>query len=256
MGHGLMSACQPWSGHYREQPTLYAVAHTTQFAKPRTCSYLENSAVGLGGAGGGWVEAKNRSSIVVFLCESGSNAADSTTAAASKQWSAVIETGSAESTDFATPTAFSLKHMPSGTPKALHVWRTCEEASEWLQKQPDVTVSADGSFAVQLKPQCIFTITTMSSGAKAVATHPIPSPAHMSLTYIDDFEKYAIDTPVKYFTDEGGSFAAAAMPASTAFSVGSAGVLAQQVLQKPIHGNCESERPVRLCSAVASQQTD
>ena len=241
MGHGLMSATEPWSGHYREEPTLYAVAHTTQFAKPKACHYLENSAVGTGG----FLDASNGSSIVVFLCDP-ADATISTSTAGGKQWSVVIETASAKSADFATPTTFSFKNAPTTTSAVaatpLHVWRTCENASEWLQKQPDVSLGSDGSFSVQLKPQCIFTITTMlTAGAKAIVKHPIPAPAHMSLTYSDDFESYAVDTPVHYLTDEGGSFAAAAMPATAAVAagapVGSAGVLAQQVLEKPIHGN-------------------
>jgi galactosylceramidase len=41
MGHGLMSATEPWSGHYRIMPTLYAVAHTTQFTTPGKCRYVQ-----------------------------------------------------------------------------------------------------------------------------------------------------------------------------------------------------------------------
>jgi hypothetical protein len=33
-GPGLMYAWQPWSGHYAVPPTVWASAHTTQFAEP------------------------------------------------------------------------------------------------------------------------------------------------------------------------------------------------------------------------------
>ena len=33
-GSGPMKANTPWSGHYEVQPALWAIAHTTQFAKP------------------------------------------------------------------------------------------------------------------------------------------------------------------------------------------------------------------------------
>jgi len=38
MGHGLMSATEPWSGHYRIQPTLYMLAVSEITC--RSCSLL------------------------------------------------------------------------------------------------------------------------------------------------------------------------------------------------------------------------
>ena len=48
MGHGLMSADEPWSGHYRVMPPLYMLAHTTQFVRPG-CKYVDSAAVLKGG---------------------------------------------------------------------------------------------------------------------------------------------------------------------------------------------------------------
>ena len=210
MGHGLMSATEPWSGHYRIQPTLYAVAHTTQFTHPKRCKYVNKEAAGV--AGGGWVDAANVSSIVVFSCDEG------------KDWTAVIETTSA-TTAFDGPTQFHLRNVPSGAAsKPLSVWETCENSSFVKKAAPSVS---GGTFELQLTKQCITTVTTMTDGAP-VPEHTIPASAHMSLDYTDSFDSYPEETPVKYFADEGGSFAAE--------KHGGNGVLAQQVTQKPIHG--------------------
>ena len=34
---GMLSATQPWSGHFKASPTLWASAHTTQFTRPGIC---------------------------------------------------------------------------------------------------------------------------------------------------------------------------------------------------------------------------
>ena len=48
-GHGLMSADQPWSGHYRVMPPLYMLAHTTQLVRPGVCKYVDSASVLKGG---------------------------------------------------------------------------------------------------------------------------------------------------------------------------------------------------------------
>ena len=225
MGHGLMSATEPWSGHYRIEAPLYMVAHTAQFTTPGKCKYLANA--GVGHAPGGWVDAPNVSSIVVFLCD--------------HDWTAVIETMSAPHGSFPGPTTFTLANQPAqeepatdavgGGGRTLHVWQTCENVSQWFQKMPDVSVGADGTFQVQLQPQCTTTITTMAGGG-AAPSNQIPPSRHMSVDYADNFSTYKDQAPVRYFTDEGGSFNAAPDLANRANTV-----LEQAVTAKPIHGN-------------------
>jgi hypothetical protein len=220
---GLMSATEPWSGFYRIQPTMYAVAHTSQFTIPGKCKYLENAAVGVG-RGGGWLDSMNSSSIVVFVCP--------------KHVTAVIETMGAAA---AVSTTLALVNVPQPLQsRTVHVWHTCENTS--FVKQPDLTVSDSGSLAVTLPPKCLITLTTMDGGGPA-PDHKIPPSAHMALNYSDDFEAYAVDTPVKYFADEAGSFAAAVVDGKKVF--------AQQVPEKPIHGAVSDTRmPTMLILCV------
>ena len=66
----MMSATEPWSGHYSLQPPLYAMMHTTQFTKPGVCRYLDTGwgiAANLGPAAapgnvqfGGFLDATNQ----------------------------------------------------------------------------------------------------------------------------------------------------------------------------------------------------
>lgn len=130
MGHGLMSATEPWSGHYRIQPTLYTVAHTSQFTRPGACKYLKNSAVGV--APGGWLDAANMSSIVVFVCDEG------------QHWTAVIETSTAKT--LPPTTDFALSNLPSGAPTKLQVCftSTCSLTSHLLIQVLKVLVRNTG----------------------------------------------------------------------------------------------------------------
>ena len=118
MGHGVMSATESWSGHYRVQPTLYAVAHTTQFTHINGCRYVKNDAVGMHG----WLDGTNTSTIVGFRC-------------GDSDWSVVIETSAASQHSFSSPTIFQLRGV--STPRVT-VWMT--NASHYFQRIPEHTL--------------------------------------------------------------------------------------------------------------------
>ena len=41
-GHGLLTAVEPWSGHYEVSPPVYAAAHHTQFVSPDLgCKFID-----------------------------------------------------------------------------------------------------------------------------------------------------------------------------------------------------------------------
>lgn len=107
-------------------------------------------------------------------------------------------------------------------------WRPFSEF-EINRRLPDIKIS-NGQFSLQLIPQCVFTISTLTGG-NAVPNTTIPPSSHLSVTYQDSFDSYPDQSPVKYFTDEGGSFNAEKDSGNAAN-----GVLKQAVAEKPVHG--------------------
>jgi hypothetical protein len=235
MGHGLMSADQPWSGHYRVMPPLYMLAHTTQFVRPGVCKYVDSAAVLKGGLlnvlgapnpnkGKGPSQYNMSASMVAFVCED------------DKTFTLVAETSESEvaidGTFTVTPPAFHDVTTP------LHLWETCNN-SYFMNKDELLTrIDSDAgmSYKAAFKPQCVYTITS-STGQSAVpaALPAIPASAPFPFPYTDTFESYTDESTVKYFTDQGGSFNAAPAPAVEGKAATSAGMALHQVVDvRPI----------------------
>lgn len=210
MGHGLVSATQPWSGHYRIQPTLYVLAHTTQFVRPG-CRYIDATSTLSGGkfpTGSNGTDSV--ASAVAFRCPD-----DNTV-------TLVVETGDAKE---AISASFELKSQNSTLPDVLHVWQTCNET--YFERLPDSAIGQDGTLRVSLLPRCLYTFSS-SSGQSGVPSAAIPAPSRFPKSYADTFDGYPDQGTVRYFTDQGGSFNAAPSPS------GSGMVLEQVVDVRPI----------------------
>src|ERR1700761_892606 len=93
---GLMYANTPWSGYYNVQGTIWATAHTTQFAQPGW-QYLDSASGMLPGQG----------SFVSLKSPNG------------KDWSVVVETIHAKD-----PQKITLAVKNGLTPSTIHVWET------------------------------------------------------------------------------------------------------------------------------------
>ena len=200
MGHGLMSATEPWSGHYRIQPTLYALAHTTQFVDPGTCTYIDTSAVLSGGL---FTTSPNattaEASAVGFSCPH-----DGTL-------TIVIETANAKDPIDATLNIVTAAASMTGggsedghvaESASWYVWETCEDSYFKhinTEESDDMSVAASGdTLTVHLKPACIYTLTT-STGQSAVPSAPggIPASKPFPLPYADKFNSYAAEGTVR-----------------------------------------------------------
>ena len=228
MGHGLMTAAEPWSGHYKLQPPLYAMMHTTQFTEPGTCRYLDNEAT----ATNGWLDPTNASTIVVFDCGS--------------FITIVVETSGLNQS--LTDVTLQFKQLPprlaTAAATSFDVWRTCE--NDMFRKMASVPVDGQHSIKATFLPRCIYTLASTSARrGSPIPAKKIPGSASFPNIWVDSFDSYTDQQTVKYFTDESGSFNAAKPPAQNTGAGGGGGatarvtpgmVLQQAVPNKPIQG--------------------
>ena len=190
-GHSILTAAEPWSGHWELNPQIAVMAHHTQFAKPGW-TYLAPSSTGMGTLVGGGTYITVYNERVPLTLE----------------MSLVIQTFGAKSiqnVEFAL-TGFGVRARP----QALHVWLT-NETSYFVQIE-DVIVAGDGTFSLQLAPNAIYSVTTTTGQGGAVPAHAIPPPSPFPFPYSDTFEGYAIGAYARYFSDEGGVFVVAQPP--------------------------------------------
>jgi galactosylceramidase len=91
----------------------------------------------------------------------------------------------------------------------LYVWRTVfgwdgmtQTNSTFFESLGPISV-ANGQFSLTVNPDEMYTITTLSTGAKADIPTPPPSQPFPTV-YADDFESYNISSEAQYFADQAG----------------------------------------------------
>lgn len=170
---GVLTANTPWSGAFEIAPTLWAVAHFTQFAEPGW-HFLEGAGRRLpkGGSVVGFV-APDRQAI-----------------------SLVIET-----TDAKGDQVLSLQPSGALPTQPLHAWRT--DMMEQFIPQPEL-VPSNGAWTITLNPNCIYSLTTTTGQRKGVASSPPPVP--FPVPYHESFDGYAVLATPRYLSDMGGCF--------------------------------------------------
>ena len=214
-GTGLMSAQQPWSGHYsggdgsgppQSAPSLdgplWTTAHTTQFTAPGW-KYLRAGSGGSGflpdTAGGG--------SFVALVPPDLSHLTIIVEKVASSTCKCVRPNATMPPADGIVSFLLGSGLPAPGT--VLQVWRT--NASAQFKRDADAVVAADGTLSVFVAQDSIVTLSTLVGAARGAPSTPPPPPAPFPLPYSDDFNSYAEDTtPVRFWADETGSFAARA----------------------------------------------
>ncbi len=170
---GVVTANMPWSGAFEIEPTLWAVAHITQFAVP---GWHFMDGVGR--------KLPNGGSVVGFISPDG------------KEVSLVIETTGASSEQ-----TLKLNLAENHKPAALHVWRT--DQMEQFIRQPDLMAS-NGDYNIKVDPNCIYSLTTTTGQRKGDGSSP--PPAAFPLPYREDFEGYKLPATPRFFSDQGGVF--------------------------------------------------
>jgi hypothetical protein len=150
---GLVHADQPWSGHYRVNLMTWAIAQTTQFARPGW-RYIAGAAAGqLRGTGWGTYvsyEAPNRSA-----------------------WSLVVQTTLA-----GHPQAIAVHLQGKLARSVVHVWHTnlrSRVPASWFVRGTDAR-PAHGTFRYVLKPGYVYSFTTSPGQHRGHAAGPRTAP--------------------------------------------------------------------------------
>ena len=170
---GLMYANTPWSGHYQVQGTIWATAHTTQFAQPGW-QYLD-SASGSLPDGGTYVSLRSPDR---------------------KNWSVILETIAARA-----PQSVSFRIAGGLAATTVHIWETNDART--FEHVADIKPE-NGVFSYTFDPDSLYSLTTTTGQGKGVAQPP-PA-ASFPLPYEDNFDSTPLSLAPKYLADQDGAF--------------------------------------------------
>uniref|UniRef100_A0A8C3VWP9 Galactocerebrosidase n=1 Tax=Catagonus wagneri TaxID=51154 RepID=A0A8C3VWP9_9CETA len=192
---GLMTAQEPWSGHYVVEAPIWISAHTTQFTQPgwyylKTVGHLEK--------GGSYVALTDGLGNLTIIIETMSHKHSTCIRPLLPYFNV--------SHQFAT---FVLKGSFSEIPE-LQVWYTKlgKRSKRYLFKQLDSLWLLDrgGSFTLELQEDELFTLTTLTTGNKG--SYPLPPNSQpFPCVYEDNFNvDYPFFSEAPNFADQTGVF--------------------------------------------------
>lgn len=192
---GLMYANTPWSGYYDVQGTIWATAHTNQFAQPGW-QYLDSSSGSL----------PDKGSYVTLRSTN------------HKDWSVVLETIHA-----AQPQTVRFRIKDGLAASDVYVWETNDTHTF---ERVAVVHPVNGTFTHTFDPNSLYSLTTTTGQGKGTAKPP--SPRGFPMPYRDSFDQTATNHSPKYLADQDGAFEVHAC-------VGRSGQCLEQVIStKPI----------------------
>lgn len=171
---GALQADSPWSGHYTVWPSVWTIAHTTQFAEPGWV-YMDNAC-------GQFDAATWRGSYVSLR--------DPKTG----DWSVVMVTGEKKKVKLNIG-----KGLKSGP---VYLWKSTEK--EQFIKQKPLKLNK-GAVEIELDPDAVYTLTSTTGQTKGTFGTP-PASKPFPLPYKEDFSSYTAGQTPKYFSDQKGTF--------------------------------------------------
>lgn len=177
---GALQADSPWSGHYTVWTSVWAIAHTTQFAQP------------------GWVYMDAACGPLTNDTWKGSHVAlrDPKTG----DWSAIIVTGDKRKIKLAIG-----EGLKKGT---VHIWKS-DAKTQFIELKPRHLVK--NTLELEVEPDAIYTVTTTTGQQKGSFGTPPPA-TPFPLPYKEDFASYKPHETPKYFSDQKGTFETYAWP--------------------------------------------
>eukprot|EP00746_Dinoflagellata_sp_MGD_P065212 gnl/MRDRNA2_/MRDRNA2_27179_c0_seq1.p1 gnl/MRDRNA2_/MRDRNA2_27179_c0~~gnl/MRDRNA2_/MRDRNA2_27179_c0_seq1.p1 ORF type:complete len:666 (+),score=107.79 gnl/MRDRNA2_/MRDRNA2_27179_c0_seq1:276-2273(+) len=216
---GLIDADEPWSGHYTLSHAIYAIAHTTQFAKPGWRYVPRGKGSGLLNNGGSYVTlvGPQMDDIVIVI--------EKMSWAHSKCLKPHLEKYHTEDETLKLQLGVGLKLQ------GFHIWRSCFEyqsdgliltnSSVFERIEQFLHVTSGGSVSpLVVETDCVYTLSPKVGRQGKVARDSeviIPSSAPFPVTYEDDFEfgskkhgkekdQWRPSSLPRFFTDINGAF--------------------------------------------------
>ncbi|KAI0210472.1 Galactocerebrosidase, partial [Lamellibrachia satsuma] len=228
-GHGLMTANQPWSGHYEVSGPIWTTAHTTQFTQVGWHYLPHGRGVGTLKYGGSYVSLVSPDK---------------------KQLNIIIETMDTTMADFCVnepqhPSKVFPQNVTfhlNGTLRSiesLQLWYTHlglgKQESIYFKHLGEIKVTG-GVVSLPLTVNSVYTLTTLKTGRKGSVQGLLPAPKPFPRFYKDNFEEYSLYEEAANFAQQVGVFEirpAEGMKSTNYVSGGK--VLRQVLLYAPIH---------------------
>uniref|UniRef100_A0A0E9XB92 Uncharacterized protein n=1 Tax=Anguilla anguilla TaxID=7936 RepID=A0A0E9XB92_ANGAN len=164
--NGLMTAEEPWSGNYVVESPIWIAAHTTQFCKPGW-TYLQT--VGHLSHGGSYVALTDGKGNLTVVIETMMH-----------DHSICVRPPLPHFNVSSQNATFQLKGS-FGSLSELQVWQSkfdFKTKNSILFKQLSPLKISDGTFNLNLEPDEVYTLTTITTGQKeAIQHHRIPPPS-------------------------------------------------------------------------------
>ncbi|CAD5113079.1 DgyrCDS2270 [Dimorphilus gyrociliatus] len=192
----LMTASEPWSGHYEVNSPIWASAHHTQFTKPGWYFLRHSNGVGNLTGGGTYLSLTDEKHLTI-----------------------IVETMDPQ--EF--PCFYPMPKYPvashqiasfklSGKFKAittLKVWQsdfTKDYKKEALfQRQNPIFIDSTSTFTLHLKRNTVVTLTTLSTGSKGFHKES-PKSVPFPLPYFDSFDNYRDSEEPYNIAQQAGTF--------------------------------------------------
>ncbi|CAJ1074255.1 galactocerebrosidase isoform X2 [Xyrichtys novacula] len=191
---GLMTAEEPWSGHYAVESPIWITAHTTQFTQPgwtylQTVGHLEH--------GGSYVALTDKRGNLTVVIETMTH-----------DHSVCIRPPLPPFNVTCQNATFQLKGSFASI-QQLQVWRSQfnfkTNKPSFFEKLAPLKL-IDGSFTLHLAEDEVYTLTTLTSGQKGAHPDPPPS-ARFPKVYKDDFNvRNPAFSEAPDFADQTGVF--------------------------------------------------
>ncbi len=180
---GLMTANEPWSGHYKIDPAIWAFAHTTQFAEPGW-QYIDSAC--------GYVDQKGGSYVTLRSADGA-------------DYTIVVETMDSSHAFSGLGRGFDVTfQLGAGFPsKRLHVWRSTyqKQFEELATIEPK-----DGQIKCRFDNEALYTLSTTTGQQKGSHTLTPPDSTVFRLPYVDRFDTRPEHALPRYFIDQAGVF--------------------------------------------------